>query len=638
MLQAPAGMNRPAAPFPRAWSALLVGTGVLASAACPWLGPDAALSVSPCVTVDSPTLLDASLTHAGPGGAPLTYRFDPGDGSQALITPEARTLHTWHQAAQYDVSVVVTDADGLDSRATVTVQVVNGAVECGPTQDGGPQAQPEIAVDVCRMNGVLDCLVDLGEVPLEGEATAVVTITNVGNQRLIVDDLLLKENSAGVFSMVVPPLLQLAPAQQAVVTLLMSPQSPGSFGALLEIHSNAGNLPAGRDSVEVELRAVTPETPFARLDVSPLLCDFGAIPYGSRSNCQVQLRSSGTLPVTVDAINVTTDQGGAFSPPPWTSRALAVGAMQTVDLGFLPPSVGTFVGEALVVSTDPALPRRTISLVGRGVETPPLAVPRVLRVNGQLVGPGELGLRPLDDVELTGVDSRAGRPERRVVSYRWELLQKPQDSTVLLTDGASMVTALAFNSNGVERRGLDVVGTYVVGLTVTDDVGVRNGSPALLTLVTRPDADLHIQLTWEDTQSDVDLHLVQNVRANRFSQQDCYYANCVDRRLHWFDQEVANPRLDVDDTDGNGPENLAIPRPNNGRYFVGVHLFARHGHTGDINAHVKIFVGGTLRVERSRSMSGCQSYWTVAQLDWQNSAATIGTLDELDTVDSGICD
>ena len=121
-----------------------------------------------------------------------------------------------------------------------------------------------------------------------------------------------------------------------------------------------------------------------------------------------------------------------------------------MDVEFTPPGVGDFAGTLTFESTDDARPVQTIPLRGTGAETPPVAVVELLSVNGQ-PPPAGLRVKPLDNVVLTARNSRVGRPGRTVVEYQFELLARPDNSTVVLTQPTSSETQFVFNSSGADN-------------------------------------------------------------------------------------------------------------------------------------------------------------------------------------------
>jgi hypothetical protein len=335
-------------------------------------------------------------------------------------------------------------------------------------------------------------------------------------------------------------------------------------------------------------------------------------------------------------------QTGVFSvrTPAGTLGTLQPGDERTVTVTFLPPRVGDFAGTLRVDSSDEAFPIQEVDLRGRGVETPPVASIRLASVNN-LPPPSADRVRPLDDVEFTGADSMAGRPDRTVVEYRWSLVSRPDNSTVELTTPGATTTRLVFNSSFVDRLGVDVVGTYVLGLVVVDNTGVES-APARFTLSVTPDQDLLIQLTWLDNASDVDLHLVRQGEDNRFSDDDCYYANCRTdvggTSVRWFTNPNANPRLDVDDVDGNGPENISIPDLADGEYTVGVHLYSRHDFSGTVTSRVQIFLGPDNPVlDETLPLPECNVWWDVASVLVVGGVARVDRLGTTEQVSHASC-
>jgi hypothetical protein len=108
-----------------------------------------------------------------------------------------------------------------------------------------------------------------------------------------------------------------------------------------------------------------------------------------------------------------------------------------------------------------------------------------------------------------------------------------------------------------------------------------------------PDKDLHIQLVWttpddpdetDMTGTDLDLHLRHpdanggwNSDAGQF---DCYFAN---KTPDWGAQldPADNPTLDIDDTNGAGPENINLAHPEAITYDVAALYFRAESALGE---------------------------------------------------------
>jgi hypothetical protein len=99
---------------------------------------------------------------------------------------------------------------------------------------------------------------------------------------------------------------------------------------------------------------------------------------------------------------------------------------------------------------------------------------------------------------------------------------------------------------------------------------------------------------WDTDGTDMDLHLLSPIAKRWFdedSNQDCFYSTCGDPPPNWGDPNTGSddPHLDIDDTDGFGPENINIDRPAPGVYRVGVHAF--QGLANKVT--VRIYCGGS---------------------------------------------
>ena len=104
---------------------------------------------------------------------------------------------------------------------------------------------------------------------------------------------------------------------------------------------------------------------------------------------------------------------------------------------------------------------------------------------------------------------------------------------------------------------------------------------------------------------------------------DCYFGNCTGSGLTWG---ASNPVLDVDDTDGYGPENIYMNAgAEAGEYRVVIHDW--DGTVGEV-ATVKIYFND---VEAARYTSlpldaTTHRYWEVAKVNILTRAiSTVGT-------------
>lgn len=128
---------------------------------------------------------------------------------------------------------------------------------------------------------------------------------------------------------------------------------------------------------------------------------------------------------------------------------------------------------------------------------------------------------------------------------------------------------------------------------------------------------IRVQLTWNTgPSSDIDLHLL-NPGGSMFTADDCYFSNCQGVALEWGTAGAAgNPILDVDDTEGWGPENIFIATgPEAGEYRI---LVDNYDGSLATTATVKLYFND-VEVRRWTSLplnyADNREYWEVAKFN-----------------------
>jgi hypothetical protein len=170
---------------------------------------------------------------------------------------------------------------------------------------------------------------------------------------------------------------------------------------------------------------------------------------------------------------------------------------------------------------------------------------------------------------------------------------------------------------------LDVSGDYTVHVTIVDENGNELECSYIVHVV---GGGLRVELSWNGPDDDdVDLHLHRNENTGWFDDDDCYWSDCGETTgsysIDWgyADTVLAdcpdppagsgwdyaargscpNPRLDIDDVDGFGPENINLDNPAPFDEFrVLVHYYdggidGFGGATAD--ATVRVYCGGVLK-------------------------------------------
>ena len=160
-----------------------------------------------------------------------------------------------------------------------------------------------------------------------------------------------------------------------------------------------------------------------------------------------------------------------------------------------------------------------------------------------------------------------------------------------------------------------------------------------------PEDAIHVELTWHtaadaneqdtgpDAGSDLDLHLghayAKQADVDGDGAPDPWFSNPFD--AFWFNpgpnwggwaSSADDPRLDLDDTDGAGPENMNLGAPEGTTqqpvaYDVGVHYWHDHGF-GPSTATVRIWIDGVLVAMLGPQPMQPLDMWHVARIWWPN--------------------
>ncbi len=157
-----------------------------------------------------------------------------------------------------------------------------------------------------------------------------------------------------------------------------------------------------------------------------------------------------------------------------------------------------------------------------------------------------------------------------------------------------------------------------------------------------PAAGVVIRLTWDTSETDLDVHLVRENPSGVFtrnSAQDCYFANCKTSSTVVWDPSSAtrtggNPSLDVDDTAGFGPEFLTLQQPLPNRYKVLVHFYNDGSPPQGATATLEVFFHGVSAARLARAIP-VGSWWDVGNVVWPvldggPAQPTFVTIDQLE--------
>ncbi len=165
-------------------------------------------------------------------------------------------------------------------------------------------------------------------------------------------------------------------------------------------------------------------------------------------------------------------------------------------------------------------------------------------------------------------------------------------------------------------------GVYSVKAQAKDRAGEQSSwSSASVLVIVAHSADFTFVLTWGADPEDMDSHLwTPEINGTDYH---VYYGNPG--------SESSPPycMLDVDDTDGFGPEHITIADARSGAYTYAVHHYSGDGTVTTSDAVVKIYRAGQLARTYSvpSQSAGERWWWHVCRLDGSSgSITTIGTI------------
>ncbi|MCO4764434.1 MAG: choice-of-anchor D domain-containing protein [Myxococcales bacterium] len=290
--------------------------------------------------------------------------------------------------------------------------------------------------------------------------------------------------------------------------------------------------------------------------------------------------------------------------------------------------------------------KSTLLCKGVGVtESCPLAKVKV--VEGEEVIPQTM-------LHLIGDQSQSWSPGG-IAKYQWVVTQ-PTGSKQLLVPSAKFANP-TFKA--------DSAGLYKFCLTVWDQTNVQSCAPACKEVLVTPDQAIHVELHWDTPAdpdqtdegpgagADMDLHFAHPLAAG--PDIDCdgaadpWFSNPFD--TFWFNKNpnwgsaakaADDPSLDLDDTNGAGPENLNLDEPEGSltkpvAYHVGVHYWDDHGFEKSF-ATVKIYIQAVLVLKIDNVAMMPLDMWHVAKIHWPNTMVNTAAVSDPVQVCKGAAD
>ena len=451
-------------------------------------------------------------------------------------------------------------------------------VACAPPEQKFSALRPSVSV--------APEIVEFGEVVPGLSISRELAVLSSGRATLEITDIRLDPADGAIalaWTMPEEGVVEVPASETLSLPLSFEPTDLVPYSASLIIESNDGDNP--EFIVDITGEGVIGPQPDIAAD--PRVVDFGTVTTGETATEYIlvsnegdgDLLISGTTQTGSGAFGVVGSLGGQTLAP---SGSIPVAIEYTPD-GGLPGHAGTLV----INSDDPDTPALTIELTGGEVD-PDIDYPEAFIS-------GEDTLNPPQLVHLDGSASTPGDgAEDGTLSYAWSLVSAPAHSNAALLSDDQSDTHLD----------VDVAGDYTVQLIVTDSTGATS-APALHSVRARPVEELYVALTWNTSESDLDLHVVPS-GGTWFGADDLSYCN---PETSW---SAGTGTYSGDDEDGLGPETITITDLSDAAFHIGVHYFSDNGGM-TTEAAVTVFMNGELHGETTISLTH-NDFWSAGYI------------------------
>jgi hypothetical protein len=626
---------------------LAVSAITLTSCADEYLSGDegASLSIPLVVTfpaVSEGVILTESVLVANTGDSLLEILSVEVDGPQGVFSEQG--LEGLRLDPGEDTLVTITYAAQSSERARGQISIVSNVVFDGTTTIVRLETSEPQNILVVSPNPL-----DFGRVPAGATSIESVSLLNPGNIGVAVTEVFPLDPS-GEFVVVEDYLAELprtlGPNEEWSVEIAYTPSNDNRDETPLQVEYRVDG--SNRPSEEVVTMIANGASPCIAVThedgyyFGPSLLGETREELFTIHNCSA---GDNAQPLHLDSLGLlsTPEQMSAETfgiiNAPTLPAELAPGEVSTFSVTYTPTELDVSERAWLeIVSNDEGKSSLVIEITGVGSSN---ACPTAV-ANCSVRGLGEIPTNELRADTLSTIDcTSAGSvdPDGSIVGYTWTLIS-PESSGTRLTS-ADQADSSFF---------IDAGGTYVVSLNLVDDAGGEACTIPTVTIFACPCGDdIAVEMFWttprdnnrDDTGpgagSDVDLHFL-NVGRGCWNDLtwDCHWRSPMpDWGVvgNWAD----DASLDLNDTDGWGPENVALDTPEDAAtYRVGVE-YRDDGAYGPSIATVRIYVFGSIVFERSRELPADNFFWEVADIEWPSGS--VAFLDRAyPTIEAASCD
>jgi len=578
---------------------------------------------------DGPLEVAASFDYAPPAGVaelagPSLQVSQVQVGGESIEVIDGSWGATLDAGAEMEVTLQFLRYDDNEPRkGTLVVQ----------GDDGAPVTVKVTTAEGLPVAKVSPKLVDFGQVKAGESPKKPIAVSNTGSDPLLVTAVLFQGHPDFTFShggsqfepgeaITFDPPIEIEPDGSAVFVVGFNALTDQPAEAKIVFYTNDPVFPSG---ILVEAEANT-SGPCIKLN--PKKLQFGGKLVGAKTTLPVEIISCGTSTLLIDDVHFAEGTSGDFDfkiqPLP---IALLPNTIYELPIEYLPGEEGPDEG-VLVIESNAFDSAVEVDISGIGV------VKECPTAKG-VVQEG-LAVIPQTNLHLFGDQSFAN--SGNITSWSWSV-EQPVGSVSVFVPSDNFPNP-TFKTN--------TAGQYVFELEVWDDKGVKSCVPWQQTVLVVPDEAIHVELLWHtpndpdetdqgpEAGSDVDLHFTHDAYAASgpdidmdgkpdgwFDQPfDCFWFNA---HPNWgsFDPAIDDdPGLDLDDTDGAGPENLNLNIPEDTDYRIGVHYWSDHEY-GPSFITLRVYVYSELVFEVTDVKLVNHDMWDAAVVSWPSGKVTL---------------
>jgi hypothetical protein len=452
-------------------------------------------------------------------------------------------------------------------------------------------------------------MIDFGNVITGNPVVEKFSLTNCGDLELDINDVLINAGSSPYFSLpqVFPQNTLLNPGDLVEVEVQFLPLEAGLVSGHVDIFTNdPSSDPATGKTGSISLSGRSIES-VCDMQVNPIAADFGRVEINQSTTIGLEITNAGNGACLLEDVAITQNStANEFSliDVPGANTTFEPNTSVNLTLGYAPTDSGTDVGILTLYGNDKASPEKKVDINGFGKlpsGTGPVAVCSVDPTNTV----------PFTTVHFTG-DQSYDTNNIAITDYIWSWVSTPAGSVSTL-DGS-----------GPNRYSeLDMAGSYTAQLVIRNQLQ-QESAPCTVTVVATPYESIWVEMYWDRSGDDMDLHLLDTDGIIGTS-SDCYFGNCrgafpPDWGVIGYDGD--DPRLDRDNILGTGPENINIDDPADGTYTVVIHDHPGEFNILTTNVTVNVYIDSNLVNTFNKAITGESSFWFVCEIDWPSGIVT----------------